>query len=353
MTLTKIQLIFCCLLVFAIPFAYGESEPVNDETLEKAKKLFEPIPAKTPELKNNPTSPEKIELGKMLYFDPRLSSSALISCNTCHNLGLGGVDYQETSTGHGWQKGPRNAPTVLNSVFQIAQFWDGRAKDLMEQAKGPVQAAVEMNSKPEHVMLVLNSMPQYVELFKKAFSNDKEPVSFDNMAKAIESFEATLNTPDSPFDKYLKGDVNALNQEEKEGLKLFMDKGCSACHSGVNLGGANYQRLGIVKDPDAAVRPPDDKGRFTVTKEQSDEFVFKTPTLRNITLTAPYFHTGKIWSLAQAVSIMATVQLGADLTEQEVQKIVAFLKTTTGVQPVVQYPLLPAATDKTPRPKLN
>ena len=289
----------------------------------------------------------------MLYFDPRLSASNLISCNTCHNLGTGGVDLQETSVGHGWQKGPRNAPTVLNAVFNIAQFWDGRAKDLEEQAKGPVQASVEMSNNPERLVATLNSMPQYVVLFKKAFPNDNSPVTFDNTAKAIEAFEATLLTPNSRFDKYLKGDAGALNAQEKEGLKLFMEKGCAGCHNGVNVGGSGYFPFGVVERPGADILPPGDKGRFMVTKTASDEYVFKVPSLRNIELTPPYFHSGKVWSLREAVSVMGSAQLGIALTDSEIDTITAFLKTLTGDQPRVEYPILPPNTDNTPRPILE
>jgi cytochrome c peroxidase len=289
----------------------------------------------------------------MLYFDPRLSASALISCNTCHNLGTGGVDLQETSTGHGWQKGPRNAPTVLNSVFNIAQFWDGRAKDLAEQAKGPVQATVEMSNNPERLITTINSMPQYVEYFKKSFPNEKNPITFDNTARAIEAFEATLLTPNSRFDKYLKGNANALNAQEKEGFKLFMEKGCAGCHNGVNIGGSGYFPFGVVERPGADILPPGDKGRFMVTKTASDEYVFKVPSLRNIELTPPYFHSGKVWNLREAVSVMASAQLGIKLNDKEIDSITAFLRTLTGDQPQVEYPVLPPNTDDTPRPILE
>jgi cytochrome c peroxidase len=320
--------------------------------MKRSQTVFKPIPRTPPTLEGNPLSPEKIELGKMLYFEPRLSASALISCNTCHNVGMGGDDYQETSIGHGWQKGPRNAPTVLNSVFNIAQFWDGRAPDLKEQAKGPVQASVEMNNTPEMVIKTLKSMPEYVERFEKAFPSDKDPVTFDNMAKAIETFEATLLTPDSPFDKYLKGDRNALTALEKEGLRLFMDKGCSGCHGGINMGGSGYFPFGVVERPGKEIMAAD-VGRYKVTGTKSDEYVFKSPMLRNIALTPPYFHSGKIWSLREAVSIMGSAQLGISLDEGEVSKLEAFLKTTTGVQPNVVYPILPASTRQTPKPKLD
>ncbi len=339
-------------ILFAVFFLIISLAYAAQDLMKRSQTVFKPIPRTPPTLEGNPLSPEKIELGKMLYFEPRLSASALISCNTCHNVGMGGDDYQETSIGHGWQKGPRNAPTVLNSVFNIAQFWDGRAPDLKEQAKGPVQASVEMNNTPEMVIKTLKSMPEYVERFEKAFPSDKDPVTFDNMAKAIETFEATLLTPDSPFDKYLKGDSNALAALEKEGLRLFMDKGCSGCHGGMNMGGSGYFPFGVVERPGKEIMAAD-VGRYKVTGTKSDEYVFKSPMLRNIALTPPYFHSGKIWSLREAVSIMGSAQLGISLDEGEVSKLEAFLKTTTGVQPNVVYPILPASTRQTPKPKLD
>jgi cytochrome c peroxidase len=331
----------------------GMITKAQDQTMKKAQALFKPIPARAPEEMNNPVTPEKVTLGKMLYFDPRLSASDLISCNTCHNMGTGGVDLQETSVGHAWQKGPRNAPTVLNSVFNIAQFWDGRAKDLEEQAKGPMQATVEMSSTPERVVVTLKSMPAYVELFKKTFPGENDPVTFDNTVKAIEAFESTLLTPDSPFDRYLKGDSQALTQNQKEGLALFMDKGCAGCHNGVNVGGGGYYPFGLVEKPADEIRPPGDKGRYAVTKTKSDEYVFKVPTLRNVTLTAPYFHSGKVWDLREAVRIMGQAQLGAKLTDKEVDRIVDFLGALTGTQPEIVYPVLPPRTGDTPRPVLD
>ncbi|RLB68871.1 MAG: cytochrome C peroxidase [Deltaproteobacteria bacterium] len=320
--------------------------------MKEAQEYFKPIPAAAPILKGNPATPAKVELGKILYFEPRLSRSALISCNTCHNVGLGGADFQETSTGHGWRKGPRNAPTVLNSVYNVAQFWDGRAKDLAEQAKGPVQASVEMNNKPEMVVKTLKSMPEYITLFKKAFPGEKDPVTFDNMAKAIEVFEATLVTPDSPFDKFLKGDAAALNAKEQKGLATFIDKGCSDCHGGINMGGDDYYNFGVIKVP-ASRLVADDKGRFKVTQKAGDEFAFKSPSLRNIELTTPYFHSGKVWNLKAAVVVMSTAQLESSLKKDEVDNVVAFLKATTGKQPAVMHPIMPKPTDKTPQPKLD
>ena len=300
-----------------------------------------------------PLTDEKIELGKMLYFEPRLSSSWLISCNTCHNLSLGGIDLMETSIGHGWQKGPRNAPTVLNAVFNLAQFWDGRAADLEEQAKGPVQASVEMASDPERAVATLRSIPEYRELFARAFPGEGEPVTFDNMARAIEAFEATLVTPGSPFDRWLAGDDSALTETQVAGLETFVSKGCSGCHAGVNFGGQGYFPFGVVQAPPADVRPEGDLGRFSVTNTEADQYVFKSPSLRNIELTAPYFHSGKVWSLQDAVKIMGSAQLGATLTPEEAGAIAAFLESLTGLQPEVEYPLLPVHTADTPLPDVS
>lgn len=312
-----------------------------------------PIPAGVPEVAGNPVTREKIELGRMLFFDPRLSASGVISCNTCHNLGMGGDDNLPTSVGHGWQTGPRNSPTVLNAVFNVAQFWDGRAADLKEQAKGPIQAGVEMANKPENVVVTLKSMPEYVERFTKAFPNEPDPVTFDNMAKAIEAFEVTLVTPGSPFDDWIEGNDAAMTDEQKQGLDLYIEKGCSACHAGVNFGGQDYFPFGLITRPGADVLPPDDKGRFEVTKTASDEYVFRAAPLRNIALTAPYFHSGAVWDLGAAVALMGTAQLGTEISDEEAARIVAFLHALTGEQPKVEYPILPVETADTPRPDLS
>lgn len=307
------------LLSFATPLA--QADALHDQ----ASALFKPIPEQVTELRGQPISEQQRELGKKLFFDPRLSRSHVLSCNTCHNVGTGGADNVPTSVGHGWQKGPRNSPTVFNAVFNAAQFWDGRAKDLGEQAKGPIQNSVEMHSTPQLVEQTLGSIPEYVDAFRKAFPKAGKPVSFDNMALAIEAYEATLVTPDSPFDLYLKGDDKALDAQQKKGLKAFMDSGCSACHNGINLGGQAYFPFGLVKKPDASVLPSGDKGRFAVTKTQSDEYVFRAAPLRNVALTAPYFHSGQVWELKDAVAIMGNAQLGKQLAPDDVENIVAFL----------------------------
>ncbi|MGP1356946.1 cytochrome-c peroxidase, partial [Roseicyclus sp.] len=217
----------------------------NDELRSLANDLFDPIPLTTPELEGNIISRPRIDLGAMLFFDPRMSRSGLFSCQSCHNVGLGGVDGLETSIGHGWQRGPRNAPTVYNAVFNIAQFWDGRAADLAEQAMGPVQAGVEMNNTPQRVIDTLNSMEAYVTAFNEAFPGEAAPVTFENFALAIEAFEATLTTPNSRFDQFLMG-ADALNEQEIRGLQAFIDQGCASCHAGVNMGGEAYFPFGLV-----------------------------------------------------------------------------------------------------------
>jgi cytochrome c peroxidase len=311
--------------------------------------IFKPLPSTVPSVQDNRITEEKIELGKALFFDPRLSASGVFSCNSCHNLATGGDDNLQTSIGHGWQRGPRNSPTVFNAVLNEAQFWDGRAEDLKTQAKGPIQAGVEMANTPDNVVRTLTSMPEYVTWFEEAFPDEADPVSFDNMAKAIEAFEATLITP-APFDAFLSGDDQALTDEQREGLSLLMEKGCASCHNGVNVGGHGYYPFGVIQRPGAEILPETDKGRFAVTQTADDAYVFRAAQLRNIALTAPYFHSGEVWDLGQAVAIMGSSQLGEELTEDEVLKITAFLGALTGSVPEVVYPVLPAETLDTPRP---
>jgi cytochrome c peroxidase len=332
----------CCLASPAV---------AQEDLTAKAKQQFRPIPTSPPELPGNPASPAKVELGTMLYFDPRLSASHVISCNTCHNLGLGGADAEPTSIGHRWQHGGRNAPTVLNAVFNTAQFWDGRAKDLEQQAGGPMVNPLEMASPTTHVAEQLKGIPGYHDAFAKAFPGEADPVTLANAQKAIAVFEATLITPNAPFDRFLRGDASALSESQKQGLALFMDKGCANCHNGVNVGGGMYAPFGVVEKPGASFLPLQDKGRFLVTKTPSDEYVFKVPPLRNIALTAPYFHTGQAWDLRQAVAVMGVSQLGAQLTNDEIDKIVSFLGSLTGDQPQVTYPILPPSGAQTPQPQ--
>jgi cytochrome c peroxidase len=326
----------------------GTAEPL----LERARALFEPIPLEPPkELAGRPVTPALIELGRALYFDPRLSASHNISCNTCHQIGLGGGDGRSTSIGHNWQRGGRNAPTVLNAVFNTAQFWDGRASDLEQQARGPIVNPIEMGTTPARAVAQIVSIPGYRPLFERAFPGVREPITYENIAFAIAAFETTLITPNAPFDRYLRGDLSALDTEQKRGLTLFIDKGCANCHNGINVGGGTYAPFGVVQRPGWEMLPPDDRGRYEVTATVADEYVFKVPTLRNITLTAPYFHSGQAWDLLQAVSVMGSAQLGATLTDEEARLIAVFLETLTGEQPQVVYPILPPSTGKTLRPR--
>lgn len=323
------------------------SEPL----MAKARQIFRAVPETPPQLPGNPSSTAKVALGKALYFEPRLSASHTISCASCHNIGLGGADAEPTSIGHRWQHGGRNAPTTFNAVFNTAQFWDGRAKDLEAQAGGPMVNPVEMASPQTHIVEQLKGIPGYQAMFAQAFPGETDPITLANVQKAIAVFEATLITPNSPFDRYLAGQPDALNAEQKQGLQLFIDKGCSGCHNGVNVGGGQYAPFGVVAKPGPDLLPPTDKGRFQVTRSPGDEYVYKVPTLRNIALTAPYFHTGAVWDLRQAVGIMGSSQLGATLTADEIGKITAFLESLTGDQPKVTVPILPPSGANTPTPQ--
>jgi cytochrome c peroxidase len=333
------------------PPAASGAQPATEDLMVKARQLFQAIPSAPPQLPGNPSSPAKVELGKALYFEPRLSASHAISCASCHNIGLGGADAEPTSIGHRWQHGDRNAPTTFNAVFNKAQFWDGRAKDLEQQAGGPMVNPLEMASPQPHIPEQLRGIPGYRDLFARAFPGEADPITLTDAQKAIAVFEATLVTPNAPFDRYLAGQVNALTPVQKQGLALFMEKGCSNCHNGVNVGGGQYAPFGVVAKPGADLLPPNDKGRFQVTRSPGDAYVYKVPTLRNIALTAPYFHTGAVWDLRQAVGIMGVSQLGANLTDDEIGKIVAFLESLTGEQPKVTVPILPPSGAATPRPQ--
>lgn len=337
-------------VVFLIPAA-GLLIAEEDPVMKEAQSTFAPIPLTPPPVKGVTPTPALVELGKALYFDPRLSQSHNISCNTCHQIGLGGVDMLPTSIGHKWQHGSRNSPTVLNSIFNIAQFWDGRAADLAAQAGGPIENPVEMAITHQHAIDTLRRIPGYEALFKAAFPSEKDPVTIGNVEDAIAAFEATLITPNAPFDKFLGGDEAALTPEQREGLQLFMSKGCSTCHSGINIGGQMYAPFGVIEKPGAELMPQNDKGRFDVTKTASDEYVFRVPPLRNVELTPPYFHSGKSWDLRQAVAVMGNSQLGEKLTDGEITKITSFLRSLTGDQPKVTYPILPPSDASTPLPE--
>jgi cytochrome c peroxidase len=352
----KLSAALVCITAVAIFISIGcskkpESPSVTAVTIDPAAlKIFQPLPESIPSTSNQITD-EKITLGRMLYYEPRLSKSQEISCNSCHLLDRYGVDAQATSDGHKGLKGDRNSPTVYNAAGHFVQFWDGRAADVEEQAKGPVMNPVEMAMPSEkQVIAVLKSMPEYVDAFKKAFPEEKEPIRYENLARAIGAFERKLITP-SRWDKFLHGDSQALTNEEKAGFNQFMETGCQACHAGTYLGATMYQTLGLAKAwPDTS-----DPGREKVTKSESDRMVFKVPGLRNIAETKPYFHNGKVETLEQAVSRMAEYQLGKTLNDGQIRSIVAWLKTLTGVIPAeyIQKPVLPKSTGKTPKPDLS
>lgn len=303
------------------------------------KEPISPIPAAVI------TQPALVELGKKLFFDPRLSKSGFISCNSCHNLSMGGSDNLTSSIGHQWQQGPINSPTVLNSSMSLAQFWDGRAKDLQEQAGGPIANPGEMAFTHELAINMLASIPAYRSEFKAAFK--AEPIDIGQVTLAIAAFEETLVTPNSRFDQWLVGKTDAITKDELAGYQLFKSSGCVACHSGVAVGGNSFQKMGIV-EPYKATNATE--GRFAVTGKDADRFNFKVPTLRNVELTYPYFHDGGADTLSEAVDIMGRLQLGRKFTNDENGKIVAFLKTLTGDQPQFILPILPPSSDKTERP---
>lgn len=286
-----------------------------------------------------------VELGKKLYFDPRLSKSGFISCNSCHNLSMGGTDNIPTSIGDRWQQGPINAPTVLNSSLNLAQFWDGRAADLKAQAGGPIANPGEMAFTHTLAINVLESIPGYVREFKQVFGKDK--IDIEQVTLAIAEFEKTLVTPNSRFDQWLLGKQDALSKDELAGYRLFKDSGCIACHNGEAVGGNSFQKMGLV-EPYKANSPAE--GRSAVTGKDADRFNFKVPTLRNVEMTYPYFHDGAANTLAEAVDTMGRLQLGKKFTKDENAKIVAFLKTLTGDQPNFTLPVLPPSSDATPRP---
>ncbi len=289
---------------------------------------------------------EKAELGKKLFFDPRLSRSGFISCNSCHNLSMGGADNLPTSIGDHWQQGPINSPTVLNASLNVAQFWDGRAADLKEQAAGPIANPGEMASSHTLAVSTIASIPGYQQEFKRAFGADA--VTIDTITEAIAEFEKTLKTPNAPFDLWLKGNKQAVSQQVLEGYALFKASGCAACHNGEAVGGSSFQKFGILA-PYSTDNPAE--GRIAVTGNQSDRFSFKVPTLRNVALTYPYFHDGGAATLTEAVDVMGKLQLGRQFNEQENAAIVAFLKSLTGDQPNFSLPALPPSGPETPQPR--
>lgn len=285
------------------------------QTLLFAKEPIDPIP------EHVQVNAQKAALGKALFFDTLLSKDGTVSCATCHMLKDGGDDNLPVSFGIKGQKGSVNAPTVYNAVFNFRQFWDGRAANLQEQAMGPVENPIEMGNSFTNLIATLKKTP-----YKKRFDAlYKDGITKNNIADAIAEYEKTLITPDSPFDSYLRGDINALTQKQKEGYELFKAKGCISCHQGVNIGGNMYNKFGVFTDANSS-----NLGRYNVTHRERDKYYFKVPSLRNVERTAPYFHDGRTYSLKAAVYAMALYQLGRKITPQEVDKIVAFLHSLNG-----------------------
>ncbi len=345
------KLLGTSLLLSSFVFGTTTVENIPDKALvEKAKQSgMMSIPDNKTELSKiidpngNMITPQRVELGKKLYFEPRLSKSGIISCNTCHNLGLGGADGVSAAVGHQWKANPHhlNSPTVYNAVFYQKQFWDGRSHDLEDQAQGPMQAEPEMASPQSLVIKRINSIPEYVAEFKSAYG-DKVTIDFETITSTIGIFERTLVTP-APFDDFMNGKSDALNDAQKEGLNTFIDKGCASCHNGIALGGTMqpFEIAAKYKFANLGDFKGDDKG------------MVKTPTLRNITETAPYYHNGGIWSLAEAVKEMGSTQLGIIISDKEAKQIVTFFGALKGRKPEITYPQLPESTLKTPQPDFN
>ncbi|PJZ51462.1 cytochrome-c peroxidase [Leptospira adleri] len=311
-------------LLGAVLVSCGPSEKTK-KLIDDSKKILGTIPDKIPGGEGD--TPELVQLGEKLYFEKRLSANDTQACNSCHNVaGKGaGVDNLPTSPGAFGKNGDRNSPTVLNAGFHLAQFWDGRAKDLKEQAKGPILNPVEMAMpSAAEVEKKIGAIAEYQDLFAKAYPKDEKKITYENLAGAIAAFERTLVTKDR-FDDFQRGDHKALSSEEQEGLETFLATGCTACHIGPLLGGNSFRKLGQVNPYENTV----DKGRLGVTKNAADAFVFKVPSLRNIAITGPYFHDGKVATLEEAVRKMAHLQLGKDLSDSDTKSIVTFLKALT------------------------
>jgi cytochrome c peroxidase len=315
------------------------------ELMNKSKAIFGPLPPSMP-LTENPITPEKVKLGSMLFWEPRISVDGTVSCVKCHPMGLYAADGLKKAIGNNCKENPRNAPTIFNAAAQISEHWIGNRTSVEDQAKqaliGPPSFGMPNY---ESVEKVLKGMKGYAAMFKAAFPNDKDPVTVDNFAKAVGAFERTLMTP-APFDDFMQGNEKALTAQQKQGLQTFMDTGCLTCHFSPYLGGQIYQKFGVFEPYEKYTKSGlVDEGRFAVTKNPSDKFVFKVPVLRNVAETPPYFHDGSVAKLADAAMIMAKIQLAKDLTQEQAGDIAAFLASLTGKIPdaALKAPLLPAA----------
>lgn len=298
--------------------------------IEKAKGIFGELPKQAVNPENEITD-AKVKLGKILYYDNNLSKDKTMSCNTCHNLETYGVDNKPVSPGDdGTSFGSRNSPTVLNAALHISQFWDGREPDVEAQAGGPILNPVEMNIPSEEFLIDrLSKIEEYTSLFAEAFPGEENPLTYDNIKKSIGVFERTLITP-SKFDDFINGDATALNEQEQKGLETYINVGCITCHSGNNQGGTMFQKFGIFTDYASLTKSEViDEGKFEVTQNEADKYIFKVSSLRNIEKTYPYFHDGSVADLSEAVKIMAKTELNKDLSEEELNDIVAYLKTLT------------------------
>lgn len=300
--------------------------------------LFAPIAAAVP-LTDNATRDAQIALGRALFYETLLSDGHDVSCNSCHALNGFGADGRPVSLGHDGRAGTRNAPTVYNAASHIAQFWDGRAKDLEEQAKGPILNPIEMGMPDSAAVLQhLRESPMYAALFRRAFPNDRTPIGYDNVGRAIGAFERGLVTP-ARWDQFLTGDSAVLSSDEQRGLRVFLATGCQGCHAGALLGGDRFMKAGLVNPWFSQA----DSGRYLITKDRNDLFVFKVPSLRNIAKTGPYFHDGSVTSLREAVRLMAHHQLGKALSAEDAASVATFLESLTGALPsrYIAYPQKP------------
>jgi cytochrome c peroxidase len=316
----------------------------EDEVFTQATQVFSPLPAVMASEKN-PVTPEKVALGKILFYENRISIDGTVSCAKCHPMSLYVADGLRKSIGNNYKLNPRNAPTVFNAASQISAHWIGNRTDVEDQARQAVTGPPAFGMPtPESVEKKLREFKEYRALFKKAFPADKEPVTVDNFAKAVGAFERTLLTP-SPFDAFLKGDKAILSSEQRGGLKTFMKIGCAGCHSGTYLGGQMYQKFGIIEPYWNYTKSEKvDEGRYAVTKNEAEKYMFKVPVLRNVEKTPPYFHDGSVDTMEEAVFIMAKVQLGRELTKEQVSDVTAFLKSLTGTIPedILKVPVLPS-----------
>lgn len=315
----------------------GAGGAALDEINPRLLRRFQPLPEV--HVPANEAEETRVALGRMLFFEPRLSASGSVSCNSCHALGEYGVDHRRFSVGIRGQEGGRNAPSVYNAFGHFSQFWDGRANDVEAQALGPILNPKEMGARDAgSVVAALSRVPEYSVLFAKAFPGASPAISFPNVGAAIGAFERGLVTP-GRWDRYLRGDRTALTVTEKKGLKTFVNSGCMICHTGAYLGGSMFERVGVVESwPNQS-----DKGRASVTNVAADQMMFKVPSLRNIERTAPYFHDGSAETLEDAVKAMGRFQLGLDFSQEEVDAIVAWLRSLTGDLPLtyIQPPALP------------